>query len=265
MKVVLFCGGQGLRIRETPDGEIPKPMVPVGYRPILWHIMRYYAHYGHRDFILCLGYRGDVIKQYFRHYDESVSNDFVLSDGGRRIEMLRTDMDDWRITFVDTGLSTSIGERLLTVRPHLANEDVFLANYADGLSDLDLTRFVERFKVSGKTGAFLAIPPSGSFHVVQIREDGLVRGIQHVANSEVRINGGFFAFRQRIFDYIRPGEDLVAEPFQRLIEAEELLAYPYRGFWACMDTFKEKRALDDLYASGRAPWEIWKGDGSTPA
>ena len=263
MKVVLFCGGQGTRIREGADGGIPKPMIPVGYRPILWHIMRYYSYFGHRDFVLCLGYRGDAIKSYFRTYDESVSNDFTLSLGGRRVELLHTDIHDWRITFVDTGLSSNIGERLLAVRSHLKDDEVFLANYADGVSDLDLNRFLETFNASGKTGAFVAVAPSGSFHVVQTREDGVVLGVRHVGQSDVRINGGFFAFHRRIFDYIRPGEDLVAEPFQRLIEAGDLIAYRHHGFWACMDTFKEKQVLDDLCATGRAPWELWKRDAAS--
>ena len=250
-----------MRLREFSDA-IPKPMVPVGYRPILWHVMRYYAHFGHRDFILCLGHRADVIKDYFRHYDESISNDFVLSQGGQKVELLGTDIQDWRITFVDTGLSTSIGERLVTVRSYLEDEEMFLANYADGVTDLHLPTYLDWFKASGKIGAFVAVPPSGSYHIVQIRADGLVEGVRHVATSEVRINGGFFAFRKEIFDYIRPGEELVNGPFQRLIEQQQLVAYHHTGFWACMDTFKEKQALDDQYLGGSAPWELWRRNGS---
>lgn len=258
MKVVLFCGGQGLRIRDSSNGGVPKPMIAIGSRPIIWHVMRYYAHYGHRDFILCLGYRGEVIENYFRHRDEATSNDFVLTEDGHNIEMSRTDMNDWDITCVDTGLSSSVGERLMAVRSHLEGEEVFLANYADGVSDLDLNSYLGAFTAAGKTGSFVAIPPNASFHVVQFREDGLVQRVRHIGQSDVRINGGFFAFRQRVFEYLRPGEDLVAEPFQRMIDDEELIAYPHQGFWACMDTLKEKQALEDMYASGRAPWEVWK-------
>ena len=157
MKVVLFCGGRGLRLREHSEA-IPKPMVPIGYRPILWHVMRYYAHYGHRDFILCLGYRGDAIKDYFLHYSEAVSNDFVLSDGGRQIELLTSDIADWRITFADTGLDTTIGERLRRVRHLLAGEEIFLANYGDTLTDAPLDRLVE--DVPGRHGD--GGPPGGS-------------------------------------------------------------------------------------------------------
>ena len=139
MKVVLFCGGQGMRMREFSE-TIPKPMVPIGYRPIMWHLMRYYAHFGHKDFILCLGYRGDSIKEYFLNYKEWLSNDFVLSGGGADVQLLSSDIDDWRITFVDTGTHSNIGERLRAVRPHLEGEEIFLANYSDGLTDAPLDR-----------------------------------------------------------------------------------------------------------------------------
>ncbi len=141
MKVVLFCGGLGLRMREYSD-QVPKPMVPIGYRPVLWHLMRYYAHYGHTDFVLCLGHQGDVIKQYFLDYSETISNDFVLSGGGKDVELLSTDIDSWTITFVDTGMRASIGERLMAVRQHVAGEERFLANYADGLGDVDIDAVV---------------------------------------------------------------------------------------------------------------------------
>src|SRR5258706_5296962 len=145
MKVVLFCGGLGLRLRDVSE-EIPKPMVVVGYRPILWHVMKYYAHFGHKDFILCLGYKSEVVKNYFLNYSEALSNDFVLSGGGRDLQLLGKDIEDWRITFVDTGTLSSIGQRLLAVRDHLAGEETFLANYSDGLSDLDLPRMIGQFQ-----------------------------------------------------------------------------------------------------------------------
>jgi len=138
MKVVIFCGGLGMRLREYSE-SIPKPMVPVGYRPILWHLMRYYAHYGHKEFILCLGYKADSIKKYFLDYDETVSNDFVMSNGGRTVDLLASDIQDWQITFVDTGINSSIGERLKAVERHVAGEEEFLANYSDGLTDLALS------------------------------------------------------------------------------------------------------------------------------
>jgi len=262
MKVVLFCGGQGLRIRNDAE-NVPKPMVEIGYRPMLWHIMRYYAHFGHKDFILCLGYRGDVIKRYFRNYDEWVSNDFVLTEGGRKMELLHSDIDDWRITFVDTGLTANIGQRLLAVRSHVAAEEEFLVNYADGVTDLPLDQYLDQFRRSGKVGAFIAVKPAWTFHLVDFETDGLVKSVRHVTDTGARINGGFFAFRRELFDYIRPGEELVMEPFQRLIGAGQLFAFRYDGFWACMDTFKERELLSEMHARGQAPWEVWKSD-ATP-
>src|SRR5262249_24919348 len=155
----LFCGGLGMRLRDYAD-NVPKPMVPLGYRPILWHLMKYYAHYGHRDFILCLGYRGDIIKNYFLNYEEGISNDFILSDGGRKRELLTSDISDWRITFVETGLSSNIGQRLMAVRKSLAGEEIFLANYSDGLTDLDLSVQTEAFRKSGAVGSFLSVRPN---------------------------------------------------------------------------------------------------------
>src|SRR5512143_4062000 len=145
MKVVLFCGGLGTRLREHSD-TIPKPLVNIGVRPILWHLMRYYAHYGHKDFVLCLGYRGDLIREYFLNYNECMSNDFTLSEGGRRVELHSTDIQDWRITFVATGLHANSGQRLLKVKDYLRGEPTFLANYADGLSDVPLDKMIADFE-----------------------------------------------------------------------------------------------------------------------
>ena len=268
MKVVLFCGGLGLRLRGLAE-NVPKPMVSIGYRPVLWHVMKYYAHYGHTDFILCLGYKADAIKNFFLNYDECVSNDFVMSGDENRIELLHRDIEKWRITFCDTGLNSTIGQRLRAVRKHLEGEEFFFANYTDGLSDLPLDDFSRRFVASGKTGSFVLVRPTQSFHVVSTREDGLVSSITDLGASEIRINGGYFMFRRDIFDYIRPGEELVHAPFQRLIDAQQLVAYQHPGFWTCMDTFKDQQRLEDLFASGVAPWELWRekisdgGDGKS--
>jgi len=255
MKVVLFCGGQGLRLRDAES--IPKPLVTVGYRPILWHVMRYYAHFGHRDFILCLGYRGDAIKQYFLSYNEAVSNDFVMNKGGK-VDLLQRDIDDWRISFVDTGTNANVGQRLKRVAEHLEGEEMFLANYADGVTNLPLPGMIDAFERSSAVGAFIAVRPTGSYHVVSHDGDGLVTGIGPLNASGLRINGGYFLFRQEIFQHLGPGEDLVEAPFHRLIAARRLLAYPYDGFWAAMDTFKERQALEDMYHRGDTPWMIWR-------
>jgi len=257
MKVVIFCGGLGMRLREYSENT-PKPMVNIGYRPILWHVMKYYAHYGHKDFILCLGYKADVIKNYFLNYDECVSNDFVLSHGGEKLELLNSDIQDWKITFVDTDLTSNIGQRLMAVEEYLEGEEVFLANYSDGLTNLPLPDLIDNFLKHEKIACFLCVKPTQSFHVVSMKNDGVVREILHVDQTDMWINGGCFIFRQEIFRYINEGEELIQEPFHRLIEREELMAYKYEGFWACMDTFKDKQQLDDMYSRGEAPWEVWK-------
>ena len=262
MKVVLFCGGLGMRLRDYAD-NVPKPMVPLGYRPILWHVMKYYAHYGHKDFILCLGYRGDLIKQYFLNYEECVSNDFVLSHGGRKRELLNSDIADWRITFVETGLNSNIGERLKAVEPHLAGEKSFLANYSDGLTDLSLSDQIEDFRRRDKIASFLCVKPNLSYHFVS-SHNGVVTSFRDIAQSGLRVNGGFFVFKTEIFDFMRDGEELVLEPFQRLTQASQLVAYDYDGFWMPMDTAKDKKRLDDLYESGSTPWQVWKNGQAAP-
>jgi glucose-1-phosphate cytidylyltransferase len=257
MKVVLFCGGFGLRIRDYSE-DVPKPMVPIGYRPILWHLMKYYSYYGHTDFILCLGYKGDVIKNYFLNYNECLSNDFVLTEGGKNLELLNHDITDWRITFVDTGLHSNIGQRLVAVRDYLDGEEVFLANYADGLTDFHLPTIIDFFYKHDKIAATLAVTPRNVFHIISLNEEGVVNSIEYANKGALVVNGGYFIFKKDIFNYIEEGEELVHEPFQRLIAKKELVAYKYNGFWACMDTFKEKQALEEIYQQGEAPWEIWK-------
>jgi glucose-1-phosphate cytidylyltransferase len=255
MKVVLFCGGQGLRMREEGQHG-PKPLARIGQRPVLWHLMSWYAAYGHRDFVLCLGYRAEEIKRYFLDYEETLSNDFVLAKGGRDLQLLGRDIDDWRITFVDTGVRATIGERLLAVRPHLRGEAAFLANYADGLSDLPLDRYVADFLTRDRVAAFVSVVPSASFHFVETDGGGNVVGLRDARAANLRINGGFFVFRSAIFDYLRPGEDLVDAAFGRLMQDKQLVAYRYDGFWQCLDTFKDRQLLEALEARGEAPWRV---------
>ena len=257
MKVVLFCGGLGTRLREHSE-TIPKPLVNIGDRPIIWHLMRYYAHYGHKEFILCLGYRGDLIRSYFLNYNECMSNDFTLTEGGRRIELVTSDIDDWKITFADTGLQSNIGTRLMRVRKYLEGESTFLANYADGLSDIPLDHYIDDFNASGAIGGFVSVKPSQSFHCVEAGPDGTVTAIEAMGKWEIWINGGFFCFRNEIFHHMRDGEELVEEPFQRLIAAKRLWSRKYDGFWAAMDTFKDKIAFDKMDSSGECPWMKWK-------
>lgn len=260
MKVVLFCGGMGTRLREHSE-TIPKPLVNIGYRPIIWHLMRYYAHFGHKDFILCLGYKADTIKQYFLDYDETISNDFVLAEGGKKVELLGSDIHDWKITFVDTGLNSNIGMRLKAVQKFLDGEETFLANYSDGLTDLHLPTMIDYAKQKDATACFLGVAPNSSFHLVSSAPDGTVQNIQHIKDIGMRVNGGFFVLKHDIFDVMKDGEELVQEPFQRLAHDGKLVAYPYDGFWACMDTFKEKQSLEDMYSRGQPPWEVWRTNG----
>ena len=255
MKVVLFCGGLGMRIREAGD-NVPKPMVTIGYRPILWHVMKYYAHHGHKDFVLCLGYRGDVIKNYFLNYSETVSNDFVLLEGGKKLELMASDIHDWKITFAETGVASSIGRRLKAVERLVRDEPEFLANYSDGLTDLSLPDHIDQFRRQDAVASFVSVKPNLSYHLVS-SEGGRVTSIDDIRRSPIRINGGFFVFKNEIFRHMRDGEELVVEPFQRLVRSRQLSAYDYDGFWMSMDTFKDRQQLEEINASGNAPWRVW--------
>jgi glucose-1-phosphate cytidylyltransferase len=257
MKVVLFCGGLGTRLREHSD-TIPKPLVYIGARPILWHLMRYYAHYGHKDFVLALGYRGDMVREYFLNYNECMSNDFTISEGGRKVDLHGHDFQDWRVTFVDTGLHSNIGQRLVRVRKYLEKESVFLANYSDGLSDLPLDSMIEDFNAKKWTASFAAVNPASSLHAVHAEASGRVTGISPLTRDGAMVNGGYFILRQEVFDSIHDGEELVEQPFARLIEAKKLGAWRYDGFWQAMDTFKDKIAFDRMESGGNCPWKVWK-------
>ena len=255
MKVVIFAGGFGVRMGEQTQ-RIPKPLIRVGEQPILWHIMKYYASWGHKDFILCLGYKAETIKEYFLSYNEALANDFVLSNGGRSVELLGSDISDWRITFVDTGPQSTIGDRLRLVATHLGDDEYFLATYGDGVTDAPLPDMIERLQDSGKVGIFLSTRPMFTAHVVSTDGDGVVKSVEDIQRADVWINAGFFVFRRHVIDYIQPGEELVVEAFARLIEKGELLAYRYEGFWGPMDTIKDKQRLDALSESGQAPWRM---------
>jgi|SRR5688572_14258306 glucose-1-phosphate cytidylyltransferase len=255
MKVVLFCGGLGTRLREHSD-TIPKPLVNIGHRPILWHLMRYYAHFGHTEFILCLGYRGDLIREYFLDFREELTNDFVLRPGSREVQLLSRDAADWSITFADTGLHSNIGQRLLKVRRFVENEPMFLANYADGLSDLPLDELIALLEKKKATACFASVRSAHSFHTVRAAQDGVVTEMGAMNQGDIWLNGGFFVLRREIFDHINEGEELVVEPFARLIAKRQLVTYQHHGFWQAMDTFKDKITFDRMDARGDCPWVL---------
>ncbi|RQH14771.1 sugar phosphate nucleotidyltransferase [Bradyrhizobium sp. RP6] len=255
MKVVLFCGGLGTRIREYSE-SIPKPMVPVGQHPMLWHVMQYYSQYGHRDFVLCLGYKANAIKEYFLNSDLWAHSDCVVSNFGRKVEVIGEQPPDWQVALVDTGIWRNIGQRLMAVRPLVENEDIFLANYSDGLTDAPLPEIIERFKRSKMVGCFVAVHPPFNFHLAEFNGGDAVKRLRSSQQSEIWINGGYFIFRKEIFDYIREGEELVLEPFNRLIEAGKLMAYKYEGFWRAMDTLRDRQVLEEMIERGEMPWKV---------
>jgi glucose-1-phosphate cytidylyltransferase len=227
MKVVLFCGGLGTRIREYSE-TIPKPMIPVGHQPILWHVMDYYSQFGHRDFVLCLGHKANTIKEFFLNYKPQTFSDLVVSGNGSRVEVLGEPKEDWRITMIDTGVWRNIGSRLWAVREQVKDEEYFCANYSDGLTDVDLDVMLAKFKASGKVGCFLAVRPPLTYHLADIAADGRVRDFVTSDRSEIWINGGYFIFRKEIFDYMRDGEDKGFLP-------EDHEAYCYRDAQAKQD------------------------------
>lgn len=253
MKVVLFCGGLGTRIREYSE-SIPKPMIPVGHQPILWHVMQYYSQYGHRDFILCLGYKANVIKDFFLNYRPQAFADCIVSGHGSNVELLGRQHEDWRITMIDTGIWRNIGSRLWAVRDHVAGEEMFLANYSDGLTDANLDGIAETFRKSDKVACFLAIRPPLTYHLADIAADGKVKEFRTSDRSEIWINGGYFLLKPAIFDYMSDGEELVNEPFRRLIADDRLMAFKHEGFWRSMDTLRDRQILEDMVEHGDMPW-----------
>ena len=260
MKVVLFCGGLGTRIREYSE-SVPKPMIPIGHQPILWHVMNYYSQYGHKDFVLCLGYKANTVKEFFLNYKTQTYGDVIVE--GSKVELLGPREEDWRVTMIDTGVWRNIGSRLWAVRDHVKNEEMFCANYSDGLSDVNLDDMIEKFKKSDKIACFLAVHPPVTYHLADIAEDGKVNAFITSDVSEIWINGGFFLLKPEIFDYMSDGEELVVEPFARLIKENKLMAYKHTGFWRSMDTLRDRQVLEDMMEKGEMPWKV-NGNGKKP-
>ncbi len=252
MKVVIFCGGMGIRMGEATQ-KIPKPMITVDGRPILWHIMRWYASWGHTEFILCLGHRAETITGYFGAHSNGAAGNGSLP---LVMEDEQPDEDEsWQITFLDTGVNASVGDRLRATRPYLDDDDVFLCTYGDGLTDAPLDRMIERLVESDKTGLFMSVRPRLSYHVVDADDDGNVLSIDPMATANVRINGGFLVLRHTIFEHLELGGDIM-DVSARLAQAGDIIAYRHDGFWAPMDTMKDKQDLDAMAANGRVPWLV---------
>jgi len=206
--------------------------------------------------VLCLGYKSNVVKEFFLTYRAHAFADCIVSGFGANIELLNEPKPDWRVALIDTGIWRNIGERLWAVRDQVKNEDIFLANYSDGLTDVNLDDMVDRFKQSDNVACFLAVRPALTYHLADICADGQVREFRTSDRSEIWINGGYFLLRKEIFDYMRPGEDLVLDPFQRLIEAGRLSAYKYDGFWRAMATLRDRQVLEDMIEQGKMPWRV---------
>ncbi|MEM7452770.1 MAG: sugar phosphate nucleotidyltransferase [Planctomycetota bacterium] len=253
MKVVLFCGGFGMRLRGYVDA-VPKPLVEIGNWPIMIHIMKYYACFGHKDFILCLGWKADVIRHYFEEILETNSSGIIEKTSG----ISRAEISTWNINLVDTGLHSSIGERLKHLEDDLRDEQCFLANYTDGLCNVDLNALTAHHNQSGAVASFVSVRPTHSFHVINSNESGQVTDVSALTDKDLWMNGGFFTMSGEIFQFLNEGEELVEKPFQRLIREGRLSTYRHDDFWSCMDTYKEMQALEEAYERGESPWEVWK-------
>lgn len=255
MKVVLFCGDTELKANDSVDA-IPKPMVLIGYRPILWHVMKYYSHFGHNDFILCLGYRGDVIKDYFVNYKSYISSDFTLN--ASEITIIDNDIDQWNITFVDTGINSSLAENLWTVKRHLEGEDIFLVSSSDVLTDLPLPSMIHKFKASGKVAMIMTTRPPRSHRLAILGYGNEVIDLREISNLDIWVNAGYFIFRKDIFTFIDKSEDLLGKTFPRLAKENQLAAFRHEGAFLTSDGYREKETLDEMHAMDKAPWQVWK-------
>jgi glucose-1-phosphate cytidylyltransferase len=258
MKVVIFCGGLGTRLREETEFR-PKPMVPVGERPILWHIMKIYAHFGHKDFILCLGYKGEVIKDYFRNYHWNTS-DVTLRLGAKpQIKYHNQhDEEDWTVTLVDTGQATMTGGRLKRVLPFI-EEDTFLLTYGDGLANCDINASIAFHKEQKKIVTITAVQPAARFGDLEINGSTVTAFKEKAEKQAGHINGGFFVVNKRVGNYLTDDTCVFEQqPLNRLASEGQISAYVHSGFWQCMDTYREQQLLTNMWNSGKAPWGLWQ-------
>lgn len=257
MKAIILCGGKGSRLAEETIIR-PKPMVEIGKRPILWHILNIYASFGVKDFILALGYKSDFIKEYFLHY-HAVNSDFKVNLASGNIESLHKQSLDMNVSLIDTGLETMTGGRLLRLKPFLVGEKTFMLTYGDGVCDVNVNKLIEFHKSHGKIATVTAVKPSARFGGLAFNGDKITHFKEKPQSGEGWINGGYFVFESKIFDYIN-GDETVLErdPLEKLSQDGELMAYKHSGFWQCMDTIRDRELLEEAWNSGQAPWKLWK-------
>jgi glucose-1-phosphate cytidylyltransferase len=260
MKVVILCGGKGTRLREETEFR-PKPMVPIGRHPILWHIMKYYAHFGHKEFVLCLGYKGDMIKEYFRNYLWNTC-DTTISLGRKPMTQFhdRHGEEDWTVTLADTGEESMTGYRVRLIKRYIPENEPFLLTYGDGLSNIDINASIKAHRESRKVCTISAVHPAGRFGSLKIENDGSIHTFNEKPQMEKEyVNGGFMVCDYRVFDYLpdNPAVMLEREPVSKLVSDGELHSFRHDGFWQPMDTFQENQYLNRLFAEGHAPWVVW--------
>jgi glucose-1-phosphate cytidylyltransferase len=261
MKVVILCGGQGTRIRGVDD-SLPKPMIPVGSYPIVWHIMRTYAHFDHKDFVLCLGYKGDAIKNFFLNYRAMVSDFTIDFSAGRELTFDQAqEAIDWKVTCAETGPDTLTGSRIKKIERYIGDDDMFMLTYGDGVCDIDINELVEFHKSHGKILTVSGVRPPGRFGELETNDDGqIVEFNEKPQASGGRISGGYFVCNREIFNYLdgsRDDETFETDPMRNIARDGEMMLYSHDGFWQCMDTFRDYKLLNDLLEEGNAPWIKW--------
>ena len=257
MKIVILCGGQGTRLREATEIK-PKPMVELGNMPILWHIMKIYAYYGFNDFILCLGYKGEIIKEYFYHYD-ILSNDFSINLESKDITIFSKQSGmDWNITLVDTGLNAMTGARIKRIEKYI-DDDCFMLTYGDGVTDLNINKLIGFHKKHSKIGTVTGVSPPSRYGELTIYRDEVISFNEKPNSPDDSINGGYFIFNKGIFNYLKDEDSCILErePLEALAKDGELRVYRHKGFWQCMDTYRDLRFLNTLWESGDPPWKTW--------
>ena len=259
MKTVILCGGRGTRLGEH-GAAVPKALIKIGERPLLWHLLKIYGHHGLNDFVLCLGYLGDAIKRYFLEH-HWLYTDFTLKmsqTGDYRLHKQEASSEDWNITFAETGLNTNTGGRIKLIEKYIGDDQTFCVTYGDGLADIDLPALIEFHRSHGKIATLTAVHPRSSFGLLKLAEDNAITEFVEKPVMKEWINGGFFVFNRGVFDYLTDDCVLEREPFERLSQERELMAYPHTGFWKCMDTYKDNVEFNQLWDAGQAEWKVWE-------